>query len=47
MALWNKLVQEKLDQGYSTLNAYDAVNAENPGLWPKAAGESALRARQR
>jgi hypothetical protein len=44
MEEWNARVDALLAQGYSTLNAYDAVHTAYPGLWAAAVAESAVRA---
>jgi hypothetical protein len=46
LALWGALVQEKLDLGYSALDAYDAVHTEHPGLWRAATIEQHRRTQQ-
>jgi len=33
---WTALVQALLDQGYSTMNAHERVDAAYPGLWQAA-----------
>ena len=44
--LWNVLVQQLLDQGYSTFNAYETADATVPGLWQAAVAEVARTSRQ-
>jgi hypothetical protein len=44
LALWNALVQEKLDLVYSTMNADEEVHKEHPGLWQAAEAEVAREA---
>ena len=46
MELWNALVAQLLARGYSTLNAYETVHNENPGLWAEAVAESMVRHRR-
>ena len=41
LALWNARVQDLLARGYSSLNAYETVNKEYPGLWLEATAEAA------
>ena len=47
LALWRALVQERLDQGYSTMNADEAVNQAHPGLWQQAVAEHAAHGQWR
>jgi hypothetical protein len=45
-ALWGRLVQEKLDLGYSQLDAIDETHAQNPGLWRRAQIEQHRRTQE-
>jgi hypothetical protein len=46
LATWGRLVQEQLDAGQSTLNAYEAVDRAYPGLWAAAVAEQARQPQQ-
>jgi len=43
---WTMLVQAKLAEGYSTMNADEAINKAYPGLWQAAVAEHARNVRR-
>jgi hypothetical protein len=45
LAAWNAVVQELLEQGLSTLTAYETAHAMYPLLWYQATAEAAAQRR--